>query len=197
MAVGFFALEQGLHFNLELMHVIREYQQCMIFMELLLAGQCKLIQEELEYFQIRARHVEYELLLIPSKHKNFAKKNPIQEVTRIALFACIVANLAYYQPFSAISRALAMQLKGALEGTDLASAWYSHHELLVWVCWIGMETSRGQKEYPWFVSNLARAVRILRVKDCGHLRDILLQFFFLDRIFQKSLVSVWKEVQHL
>jgi hypothetical protein len=165
MAAGFIAVENGLQLDQKLKHIIQEYKECAVFLELIAAGQFNPIQEELEYFQIRARHVEYELLMIPSKHKEFAREHPTQEVVRIALFACVVVNFAYYQPFSAISRALAGQLKIALERTDLTSACYPHQKLLIWVSWVGIETSRGQMEYPWFLLCLARAACGLRVED--------------------------------
>lgn len=67
----------------------------------------------------------------------------------------------------------------------------------MWVLCLGAHISSGQKERPWFILQLAKGTQILRLQEWEDLRCLLMQFFYLDRVYQESLRMIWDEVQLL
>jgi hypothetical protein len=55
----------------------------------------------------------------------------------------------------------------------------------------------GQRERPWFIMNLARGARFLKLGEWTEIRVILLRFFYIDRIDQKCFQEAWHEARML
>lgn len=94
-----------------------------------------------------------------------------------------------------MARCLVKDLKDALEATDLRSCWHHAAEMLLWVLFHGAHLSFGQLERPWFVNLLARVASFLRLNDWVLVRDILLRFYYVDRVFCQSFRRIWEEVK--
>ena len=75
--------------------------------------------------------------------------------------------------------------------------WSPHPELLMWVLFVGAHISFGQVEWQWFISYLACGAQLLDLETSAELRKILLRHFYMDRIYEVSLASVWEEVQRI
>ena len=67
----------------------------------------------------------------------------------------------------------------------------------MWVLFLGAHMSAGQRERPWFVMNLARGARLLKLDNWVDVRTILLRYFYIDRVYQKSFEEAWQEARML
>jgi len=120
-----------------------------------------------------------------------------EEAGRLALLIFWFCNYQIAQPDSALNRALTIQLKSALEASDLKRLWTPHLDFLTWILLLGAFISAGQRERPWFVLNLARAARVLRLKEWSDVRSRLLPYFYLDRIYLRGMQESWEEARLL
>jgi hypothetical protein len=150
---------------------------------------------ELDHFNIKSYNLRYLVLTVPLQMQTPVSDK--QEACRIALLIFWNANYLIMQPDSALFRRLTTQLKTALEKSDFQNFWAPHYDLLMWVLFLGAHISAGQRERPWFVLNLARGARLLKLADWAETRTIMLRFFYLDRIYQKSFEQAWQEARML
>ena len=150
---------------------------------------------ELEYYNVKSYNLRYLVLTIP--FQNQALVSDKQEACRVALLVFWNANYLIGDPESALFRRMTIQLKAALETSDLRHFWDPHFELLAWVLLLGAHISAGQRERPWFVMNLARGARLLKLDNWADVRTILLRYFYIDRIYQKSFEEAWQEARML
>src|SRR5271170_7500795 len=82
---------------------------------------------ELDHFNVKSYHLRYLALTIP-----FQNRTPVsdkQEACRFALLIFWNANYLAMQPKFALFRRLTIQLKSALETSDLQRFWDPHFEL--------------------------------------------------------------------
>jgi hypothetical protein len=129
--------------------------------------------------------VDYHLLSLPFQ----IRLTPLQESVRISLFIFYYLTLLRFAP-----AVMSEMLQASLQKTDLPSFWSPYSSLLLWVIFVGVHVSRTKKERPWFVFYLARGVKLLEIQTLDQLRDVLSRFFYLDRLFGKSLTKIWEEV---
>jgi hypothetical protein len=150
---------------------------------------------ELDHFNVKSYYLRYLALTIP-----FQNRTPVsdkQEACRIALLIFWNANYLAMQPKFALFRRLTIQLKAALEASDLQRFWDPHFELLMWVLFLGAHISAGQRERPWFAMNLARGARSLKLDNWADVRTMLLRYFYIDHIYQRSFEEAWQEARML
>jgi len=153
------------------------------------------VAQELEYVNAKSYQFRYAVLSVP-----FEPRLPVsdkEEACRLALLIFWFCNYQLSQPDSALSRTLTGQLKTALLGSDLKGLWKPHFELLAWVLLLGTFISAGQRERPWFVLNLARVARVLRLSDWCATVTLLRKFFYIDRIYGKGMQESWEEAMML
>lgn len=161
-----------------------------VFHELCVTGVLKPTGQDLELFYRKYRTAGYELVLLGSS----LLLTPKQEAIRLALLVFEFGNVLKSQKAtSAYSQALVAQLKSALEQTNLSSSWAPHCDMLLWILFIGAYSSKDRPERIWFTIQLARGVNLYGVQDAYEFRNLLLAFFYLDRIHRKSLIEVWDE----
>ena len=55
--------------------------------------------------------------------------------------------------------------------------------------------SFGQAERPWFVNLLARVSSYLRLYEWEPIRAVLVQYYYMDRVFQNSFRKILEEVK--
>jgi hypothetical protein len=153
--------------------------------------------EEEEFFLTRNWKFRYMALSIPTD-RHQGGRNDRQEPCRLALLTFSYANYITQQPDSALFRSLTMQLKTALEeSVDLRFFWHPYSEVLMWVLYLGAYISKGQRERPWFIVHLSRGARLLKIKDWNEMRTILMQYFYIDRIYLRRYLEVWEEMRML
>ncbi|KIX05564.1 uncharacterized protein Z518_06436 [Rhinocladiella mackenziei CBS 650.93] len=149
------------------------------------------VATELDYINSKSYQFRYAVLSAPFEPR--APASDKEEACRLALLIFWFCNYQLSQPDSALNRTLTGQLKTALQASDLKGLWGPHFELLTWILLLGAFISAGQKERPWFVLNLARVSRMLRLKDWSEARALLLKFYYLDRIYAKGMQDSWEE----
>jgi hypothetical protein len=147
--------------------------------------------EENEYINAKSYQFRYAVLSAP-----FEPGEPVsdkEEPCRIALLIFWFSNYQVAPPHSALSRTLTAQLKDALKKSDLRGLWGPHYELLVWVLMLGAFISAGQRERPWFVMNIARVGKLLKLQQWEEVRQRLLKCFYLDRVYAQGMKDAWEE----
>ncbi|KIW62442.1 hypothetical protein PV04_10615 [Phialophora macrospora] len=153
------------------------------------------VQEENDYINAKSYHFRYAALSAPFEAR--APASDKEEACRLALLIFWFSNYQVTSPDSALNRTLTAQLKTALQGSDLKGLWGPHFELLTWVLMLGAFISAGQRERPWYVVTLAKVSKELKLKDWGELRELLLTFFYLDRIYAQGMRDIWDEASLL
>ncbi|KAH0848923.1 hypothetical protein FOPE_03018 [Fonsecaea pedrosoi] len=149
------------------------------------------VPEENEYINAKSYHFRYAALSAPFEPREPASDK--EEACRLAMLIFWFSNFQISRPEFALNRALTAQLKAALQASDLKGLWGPHYELFVWVLLLGAYISAGQRERPWFVLNLARVSRVLHLQSWEDVRQVLLKFFYLDRIYAEGMRQSWEE----
>jgi hypothetical protein len=140
-------------------------------------------------------NIDHRLLSYPFDH--YGSYRPIQEAIRQAFVTFSNAHYCVVQPSSKIARCLIEDLKSALEVTDLRSGWGTASPALLWALFQGAHLTFGQRERPWFVAQLTRVSRNLRLRTWMQVRNLLVRFYYDDRVFQESFRKIWEEVSIL
>jgi hypothetical protein len=182
-------------FDWQLNQAFHDLREVMLYREYYHHKECAPPAAELDHFNAKSYSLRYLVLTIP-----FQNQTPVsdkQEACRIALLIFWNANYLLGRPESALFRRLTTQLKAALETSDLQHFWGPHFELLMWVLFLGAHISAGQRERPWFAMNLAKGARLLKLDNWADVRTILLRYFYIDRVYQKSFEEVWQEARML
>jgi len=182
-------------FDWQLAQAFRDLREVMLYREYYQFQSQAPPPAELDHFNIKSYNLRYLILTLPFQMVPPASDK--QEPCRLALLIFWNANYMVANPDSALFRALTTQLKVALEKSDMQGVWGPHFELLMWVLFLGAHISGGQRERPWFVLNLARGARILKLGEWDNVRKMLLRFFYLDRVYQKSFQEAWQEAKML
>lgn len=149
------------------------------------------VEAELDYINAKSYQFRYAALSAP-----FEPRAPVsdkEESCRLAMLIFWFSNYQISQPDSALNRTLTAQLKTALQASDLKGLWGPRYELLAWVLLLGAFISAGQRERPWFVLNLARVSRVLRVTEWSQARAVVMRFYYLDRVYAKGMQASWEE----
>jgi hypothetical protein len=178
-------------FDWQLNQAFHDLREVVLYREYYHHKECAPPAAELDHFNAKS----YLVLTIP-----FQNQTPVsdkQEACRIALLIFWNANYLLGRPESALFRRLTIQLKAALETSDLQHFWGPHFELLMWVLFLGAHISAGQRERPWFAMNLAKGARLLKLDNWADVRAVLLRYFYIDRVYQKSFEEVWQEARML
>jgi hypothetical protein len=92
-------------------------------------------------------------------------------------------------------QSLVIQIKTALGNMDLQSFYRSHLDMLIWILFLGGDSSAGLLERAWFVSQLAIATMLGGLWHWKDVRESLLGFFYLDSAHQYGFQVLWAEVQ--
>jgi hypothetical protein len=182
-------------FDWQLNQAFYDLREVVLYREYYHHKECPPPAAELDHFNAKSYNLRYLVLTIP-----FQNQTPVsdkQEACRIALLIFWNANYLVRRPESALFRRLTTQLKAALETSDLQQFWGLHFELLVWVLFLGAHISAGQRERSWFIMNLARGAQLLKLGNWADVRIILLRYFYIDRVYQKSFEEAWQEAQML
>ncbi len=182
-------------FDLQLVQAFRDLREVMLYHEYYHSQTTPLPPAELDHFNIKSYNLHYLVLTLPLQTLPSASDK--QEPCCLALLIFWNANYLVGKPDSALFRTLTTQLKAVLEKSDMLEFWGPHFELLMWVLSLGAHILGGQRERAWFVLNLARGARILKLGEWVDLRKVLLRFFCLDRVYQKSLEEALQEANML
>ena len=153
------------------------------------------VQEENDYINAKSYQFRYAALSAPFEPR--APASDKEEGCRLAMLIFWFSNYQMTAADSALSRTLTAQLKTALQGSDLKSLWGPYYELLTWVLMLGAFISAGQRERPWFVMNIAKVSKVLKLQEWSEVREVLLKFYFLDRIYAQGMRDIWDEASLL
>jgi hypothetical protein len=173
-------------FDLKFLSIIRGLREAALFHEAYSHNKsASPIISDNEYFLMRAVWT-LQGLLTPSSHAGLDSMiSPIQDTCRLALLIFICTNKNLYPPSSALCRALASQLKNSFDIADIEilTFWPPAQDTLTWILCLGAYISKGREERRWFVSRLARIVRLREIYTWDGLRALLLKYFYLDSAY--------------
>ncbi|KAL4761531.1 uncharacterized protein BDW70DRAFT_48961 [Aspergillus foveolatus] len=88
---------------------------------------------------------------------------------------------------------IALQL--ALESTIRAGCYHLCRGLLIWLLFVGACSTRMPNQRPFFVNELASAVRLQGIQSWQELRAVLFGYFYVDRCYLGPLRALWDEIQ--
>ena len=93
-----------------------------------------------------------------------------------------------------ILQSLVIQLKTALESTDLQLFYRLDLDMFIWILFLGGTSSARPSERAWFVSQLVSATSLSGLAHWKDVRESLLGFFYLDSAHQDTFQVMWAEV---
>ena len=153
------------------------------------------LDAEIDYINSKSYQFRYMALTTP-----FEVRQPVsdkQEPCRLSMLIFWFGLKQVTKSDSALSRTLSMQLKNALQKTDLQGAWAPHLELLLWILMMGAYITAGQRERPWFILHLSRVAQIWGLKEWDAVRRVLLRFYYIDRVYATGMREAWTEAMML
>ena len=198
MAIGILDAEVRTRFSAKLIEAFQDLREVTLYREFFHTHNCRISAAEDEYFVLKSYHLRYVAISIPfddNTSSNEPKMLGFQEACRLALLIFWNANLMSATPSSAFFRYLTTALKAALEKSELKTFWHPNTDLLMWVLFLGAHISAGQSERPWYVLNLARGSWLKGLREKDDFRALLMRFYYIDRVYAKSLQDIWEEVK--
>lgn len=184
-------------FDWRLLYACNDLRDVTIFRESYGANSSGFESTDLAYFNHKAFRVNHTLLSFPFEHRLQETTSDKQEAFRTGLLIFCHTQYRNVGPSSVLMRNLTMQLKEALDRSELQSFWNPACELLMWVLFLGAHICGGQKERPWFVMMLARGARLLELREWRDVRETLAQCFYVERIYGEPYQEIWEEVKLL
>lgn len=173
----------------DILDVIIPLRRCILFKELSETGRILTVPVEVSLFFNIQHQAEHHLLSLPSR----TILSPIQECVRLTILISLFAMTMRFMPAFTFTRVMVYQLKDTLEGTVLSSS-SPNLDLRLWVLFIGAHISKGLKERPWFVLQLARVSRLLGLNSVQQIKSELIRFVYLDWLHGQSLADMWDEI---
>lgn len=184
------------------------YRECFQSIECTDAG----LTPEIHRYLVKRHQIRFETLRTSqattfhdAKFAESLPSSPMEEPCNPALASFWVAN---YFPSQAIFQRLSTDLRSALTRSGLESTdiWYHYSELLVWVLFMGTPISSSCKVVSdtedidgdtrkWFVYHLRKVVQErLCLEDLEGMVAILRRYFYIDRVYRRSLGSTWSDI---
>lgn len=121
----------------------------------------------------------------------------IEGCVRLACF--IYHNTAiwdFYPNIAPVFPKPIMGLRTALESILPTGCFHLCNDLLTWLLFMGACASKMMaSERAFFVTQLATAVRIQGIQSWQDLRDSLMNFFYVDRVYLAPLRELWDELR--
>jgi hypothetical protein len=172
-----------------LLQYVVHHREFVLFKYLILIGDVTASIDDLELIFDVNHLTDYHLLSLPFN----VALSPIQEFTRLALYISAWLNTLSFEPSLAYTKALIQQLQEALQRLELPPNPISALKLLTWQLFVGAHISRTRAERPWFIQHLARAIQLLGLESADQLSELLYKFFYMKRIYWRSLPQIWVE----
>lgn len=154
-----------------------------------------------DFFDTQNLFIEYRLLSyrFDSITGEFLGDNSIEGCCRLAalLYVNTVLWIAYTSA-AAVLRSPVIALKVALDSIDESmkqTFWAPYSDILAWVLFLGAHCSRDQDERPFFIMELAKVTVFIGWRDLEEMRQTLMSFFYVDRVYGASLAEIWYEVR--
>ena len=188
---GFFRTSKADVLCSELLQIICRQRLYIAIRGLGSTGVIELGPSEMQAISKTQMQVDYRLLCLPFEGQNDSTLSPIQNIVRLSLFVFAQPIVNIVKSSSAFNRSMTLQIRASLEQIDLCSLEGTSPDLLTWVLFILGHISRGQPEYGWAASHLARLLRKMQLESIDDLRDVLSEFYYFDNSFEETLKDVW------
>ena len=192
MASAFYTRANADLLMTEILQLISRRRKYALFKELAFIGYIDPAFPELEFFFATQRSIDHYLLFMLF-NTAVSPLTPIQKTVCLTLFIFVYTTIVAFEPYAAYTRALTELLKEHLDQSPMSTFWAPSYDLCLWVVFIGAHISKGQRERPWFITQVARGIRLLALQDLHQMRETLLGFFYIDRFHDKSLREIWNE----
>lgn len=206
---GFTRLSEGLlvptltsHFSPQFQTIVRDYRDTVLCREFFSRSESARWKSEIESASIKFCSIIRDAMACAwdSPINPTPSNDPVQETCRLALVVFYL-NTNQTQQMMEISSGYRAQvvtkLKKTLECTDLAGYWDPNGEALVWILFLGAYMSAGHRERSWYIMGLVRGAQRLGLKDWSGVRELMLRFLYLDRVFAVPYEKIWEEVEML
>ena len=188
MGTAFFENSNASLLNQDIVGMVSEQRNIIIFKKLCLTGRLTPTFEDAQYFTMSQQTLKYQLLCLKST------TTPLQKAVLLAWFMFAYALIIRFGPTSAFACSLVEQLQDAVTQTNLACGWPNSCDLLLWVLFVGVHCSRGQGQYSWFTVRFAQTKdQFYDMYSIEDLQKLLSRFFFVEEIFGPTLIAVLQE----
>ncbi|KAJ5912903.1 hypothetical protein N7504_001786 [Penicillium tannophilum] len=161
-------------------------------------GHTEFSEEVEDYFNFEVLSTEYSLHL--DRYLSTGEIKGDNSIEGCCRLACLCFhNSAIWSFYPMIAPLLPMPilcLRAALEATIPSGLFALCRDLLIWLLFIGASCSQVMPaERTYFVTELAAATRLYGVTSWQECRNILLGFFYTDRVHLPMLRQIWQEVR--
>ena len=92
---------------------------------------------------------------------------------------------------------LAAGMKRTLSRGNMEVMLQEQPELLTWILYMGNIVASGTEMAPWFLRSFAQALSFQRLSIFETVRNVLIEFLWLDGVLNKHLFSIWLEVKEM
>lgn len=117
----------------------------------------------------------------------------IFESCRLAAMVFVEVVLLHNSIHNAVL--LAASMKRTLSRANMEVMLQDQPELLTWILYIGNVAAFGTDMAPWFLRSFARALSFQGLSIFETVRNVLVEFLWLDGVSNAQLFSIWLEVK--
>lgn len=121
--------------------------------------------------------------------------SPIFESCRLAAMVFVEIVLLYNNTPNAVL--LAAGMKRTLSRVNMEVMLQEQPELLTWILYMGNIVAFGTEMAPWFLRSFAQALSFQRLSIFETVRNVLIEFLWLDGVSNEQLFSIWLEVKDM
>lgn len=138
-----------------------------------------------------------DLAFIDLAYKAGIALTPIQHAVGLAFFSLTQSITRIATPFSAFSRSMANQLCVAIDKCNLVQLWAAKEssEMLMWVVFVALHLSRGQKEWPSLITYMTMTAGNIGVESQAQMAKVLSGYVYSAKLCGETLDSAWRDVR--
>lgn len=190
----FFSADNAAALGPRLLQLIAAQLRFVLFRQRCALEQIEPTLGDLQYIYSSNMEVEYQLLDMPFALGSIditAKQNAV----RLALYIHTQPIISVAKSSAAFSRRMTLQLKEALEQSELSKLWSPNCDLLLWVLFVCAHICYEQAEWPWLIEYIAKVAIMMGLETLDALQAVLEEFSYCPRTFGETLERIWKELR--
>ena len=173
--------------------IILKQQRFLRFKELCETKQLLPSSEDIQYTYTLQVASDFDLLDLP--YTSAKDLTPIQDAVRLALYIIAQPIVRIATTSSAFSRAMAQQLKKAIDRCDKAELWVANADLLLWVIFVATYVSHGQEEWSSLIAYMAMTVEAFGIETESEMEEMLSGSVYVKKFCGEALGRAWRDVE--
>ena len=179
--------------------IMQAYQELSIviaYKESSIGKEKQLDMLEIEYFDTLWLRVQHELISLTAS--SFLREiSDVQKICGLVIKMFVGHyQVGLYYHFATIE-SLVNKTMELFKSLDLQECWEEYPELMLWAFLLTIYATTDPMKQEWFLFELAKGVRNRVVWEWKTVREILLGFFYVDRVYQEKFRAICEEVRVL